>query len=381
MLLFSQSLVAQTNETENANQRNSTQTTEYSESSSYRPERNYPTKASLKENKKGEKDKKKKTQDKDELKEDDNSLLRKDFSQVNKDAKDDLILVPVSVFSKDGVFITDLKKDEISVFEDGFEKEISFFGVPNIPLHIFLLIDKSPSLTSFQKEIKKSLTKLVYQLKPQDKVLIGYFGEKLKIASPLTTNREETIKELKDEGYLTGTSIYDLVETFEKKHLRDNSEQNIVILITDGVDTTSRIENYESALKIAERSNAIFHSLKIDTFQPLGKSSKKRRINNNGNSILDDILGKIIVPSEEDYKIGEQFLGELAGSTGGGMISVDSDKKNFEKAFEIIGTTIRLQNFIGYQVNKTEKESKRKEIKVRVNRPDLIIRIRDNFYY
>ncbi|MGI8668566.1 MAG: VWA domain-containing protein, partial [Aridibacter sp.] len=241
-----------------------------------------------------------------------------------------------------------------------------------------------PSFDAYQKEIIKSLETLVNLLKTEDKILVAQFGQKLKIKTPLTDDRKKIIDAIEDKNIEEGTSIYDTIKTLEDEHLQKNSGQNLVIFISDGVDTTSTKETYESALKIAEKSNAGFFVIKIDTFQEFGKNGKNRRSSIPNNTILGDILGQIINgggygATEEEYKIGEQFMTELVASTGGRMVEVDRNLNDLKKAIQIIGVTIRLQQFIGYK-SKSSENNKRKELKVRVNRPNLIVRIRDNYY-
>jgi hypothetical protein len=66
--------------------------------------------------------------------------------------KTELITVPVSVLDKQGRYITDLKKENFQVFEDGVEQEVAAFEPVEQPLTIIVLVDASISMKD-QKDI------------------------------------------------------------------------------------------------------------------------------------------------------------------------------------------------------------------------------------
>lgn len=49
---------------------------------------------------------------------------------------------------RDGRFITDLKKEDFQIFEDGVEQVISFFDPVEEPFTILFLLDVSGSMSS-----------------------------------------------------------------------------------------------------------------------------------------------------------------------------------------------------------------------------------------
>jgi hypothetical protein len=83
--------------------------------------------------------------------------------------------------------------------------------------------------------------------------------------------------------------------------------------------------------------------------------------------------------SSSDYALGRKYLEDLANATGGRVFRPDSTPGGLTAAFEGIAEELRRQYNIGY-VPKTEgKAGQRKLIKVRVNRPHLLIRARDSY--
>ena len=64
-----------------------------------------------------------------------------------------LVTVPVIVTSRNGLYITDLTKDEFKISEDGVPHEIAFFGKVAAPFHVILLLDTSGSTKDKLRQI------------------------------------------------------------------------------------------------------------------------------------------------------------------------------------------------------------------------------------
>ena len=54
-----------------------------------------------------------------------------------------LVQVPVIVKETGGRYLTDLKREEFSIYEDGVKRDVEFFGTVEEPFNVALLIDSS----------------------------------------------------------------------------------------------------------------------------------------------------------------------------------------------------------------------------------------------
>jgi len=59
-----------------------------------------------------------------------------------------LVTVPVIASSRAGHRVTDLRKEEFRLAEDGVTQEIAFLAAVNVPFHVVLMIDTSDSTQS-----------------------------------------------------------------------------------------------------------------------------------------------------------------------------------------------------------------------------------------
>ncbi|MEQ1645821.1 MAG: VWA domain-containing protein, partial [Pyrinomonadaceae bacterium] len=168
-----------------------------------------------------------------------------------------LINIPVSVFDKYGLYIPGLRRTDFKIFEDGVEQEIAYFGVQDKPFTVALLIDTSPSAQYKIEEIHTAAEAFVAQLGPQDRVIVIEFHGSVKIQCEATTDREKIIRGIRKAKYGNGTSLYNAVDEAIRKQFSKIEGRKAVVLFTDGVDTTSNKNTYDSTVNYAEETDAL----------------------------------------------------------------------------------------------------------------------------
>jgi len=276
-----------------------------------------------------------------------------------------LITIPVSVFDRNGLYIPSLAQENFKIFEDGKEQEIAYFGTTEQPFTVVLLLDTSLSFDHIIKDIKNAAIAFVDQLKPQDSVMVIEFAWNVNVLSELTTDRQKIYKGIKKADMGEGTSIYDAVNNALRKRLSAIKGKKAIVLFTDGVDTTSDAATYDSTLKLAEESDVTIFPIYYDTY-----------LDNQRNS---SIYGTINGTSKKEYILGKRYIEDLAAITGGRVYTAESNAVNLTRTFESIAEELRRQYNIGYYPQEVGENGQRKQIRVRVNRPNLIVRARDSY--
>src|SRR5205807_7148030 len=89
-----------------------------------------------------------------------------------------LVMVPVIASSRTGQYISDLRKEEFKLSEDGVPQEISFLATVNTPFYVVLMLDTSDSTQEKLAQIQRAAIAFLEQLQPNDKVkIISFDGE------------------------------------------------------------------------------------------------------------------------------------------------------------------------------------------------------------
>ncbi|MEZ5425162.1 MAG: VWA domain-containing protein [Pyrinomonadaceae bacterium] len=293
-----------------------------------------------------------------------------------------LITVPVSVYDRNGIYISGLEDYNFKIFEDGKEQEIAVFGTTDKPVTVVLVLDMSSSAAYKIEEIRSAASSFVSLLKPADSVMVINFDDRVNVLTDPTTDREKIYKAINRSSFGGGTALYDAVAKALGRKLEKVEGRKAVILFTDGVDTTSNWNTFESTLRDAEESDAMIFPIYYNTFLAV------RGIGGGGGVMTTPptigIPGTIGGQAprgtrSEDYARGRAYLSELAEITGGRVFRPDSTPGGLKSAFAGIAEELSRQYFLGYYPIDIGKDGDRKQIRVRVNRPNLIIRARDSY--
>ena len=278
-----------------------------------------------------------------------------------------LITIPVSVFDRHGLYIPNLKKEDFKIFEEGKEQQIEYFGTSEKPFTVILLLDTSPSTEYAIDEIREAATAFVHQLKPQDKVMVVEFDGNVHVLTEATGDRPTIYKAIKRADFGGGTALYDAVSFSLTKRLNAVAGRKAIVLFTDGVDTMSSKASYDTTLALAEEADSLIFPIYYNTYS----STRADAI---------DIWGPPPPgTTAREYAVGKKYLEELAAYTGGRVFRPEATPGGLTAAFEGIAEELRRQYNIGYIPSEDGKPGQRRTIKVRVNRPNLVLRARDSY--
>lgn len=301
-----------------------------------------------------------------------------------------IVTMPVSVLDRDGRFISALQQKDFKIFENGIEQKLDYFQSVEQPFTVILLIDVSPSTQFKIDEIQNAAISFINQLRPGDRVQVISFDEDVHILSPVTNNRGQLRNAIRSVQFGNGTSLYEAVKFVVDQQLRQIEGRKAVVLFSDGVDTTSRRASYESTLRATEEIDALFYTIRYDTSQEMGVGYPQPR--SRRNVTLNDILASIITggsvnmgggrgggrPDYAEYETGRKYLERLAVNSGGRNFEALSIY-NVDAAFSGIAEELRRQYSIGYYPEKVGQIGERKQIKIRVMRPGVVVRAKSSY--
>ena len=367
----------QIQQTQNTNGTQKDESVGYSESAP-----NAPRSISVKDrnSKKSKKETKKETKPTVQITEAANTAPANPDEEVIK-VETNLVTIPVSVSDRNGFYIPNLNKQNFKVFENGVEQEITYFGTSEQPFTVVLLIDVSPSTSYKIEEIQAAAAAFVQQLNPNDQVMVIEFDSSVHVLTEITGDRDKINKAIRKTGFGDGTSLYEAVDFSLRKRLNKIEGRKAIVLFTDGVDTSSVRANFEGTVRDAEESDALIFPIYYNTFL--------NNIGIGGGGVMSSppTLGlpggiggrQSTAGVSAEYTRGRAYLTELAAATGGKVFRAESTPGGLTNAFESIAEELRRQYSIGYYPSESGESGERRQIRVRVDRPKLIIRARDSY--
>ena len=265
-------------------------------------------------------------------------------------------------------FISNLKKEDIRVLEDGQTQEIFTFQ-PNIdlPLSIAILIDTSRSeerTLPDEKAAARSFVEAVMRPEKDEAAVVSFTGD-VTLEQGFTGNLDrlrraiDRVEFVPPSGYIGGgvvvggtppisgtnqalagaTAIWDAVWASSNEILSDSADntRRTIILLTDGEDTISQVKMHE-AIERAQKADALIYAIGIG----------------------DSYQGGVDTGSLK--KIAEQT---------GGRAYFPRTESELRSAFEQIQRDLREQYLVAYSPANKARDGSYRRIQIDVIDPDL----------
>ena len=294
----------------------------------------------------------------------------------------DLVIIPAQITDRRGKPVNNIGKEEFKIFENGIEQEIAYFSGEEQPFTVALILDMSHSSVFKLAEIQAAALAFVNQLRENDKVMVVSFDEKVRVLCEPTNNRKVLRLAIEGSRIASGTSLYEAMNTVLDQKLRDISGRKAIILLSDGVDTSSRQQTSADILRAAAETDVLIYPVRYDTYDDVQKSRRESAqiFYDENDRPYTKQRAREKGEREEDYRLAEEFTEELANQSGGKVYRVSSTT-NLNTAFSKIAMELRQVYNIGYYPGNERKSNVRYSVKVRVYRPDLIIRARNSYFW
>ena len=295
-----------------------------------------------------------------------------------------LVSVPVVVADRNSRYVPDLTPTDFTIFQDGQQQRVEFFAAVEEPLTIALLIDTSLSTEPVLSEIKDAARSLIRLLSPRDQAMIVGFDYDVHILSELTSDHEQLRRAVKSAKIpeFVGTRLRDAAFRSITRSFADVKGRKAVIILTDGKDVDSRISRDELIYALQESDSLVYTVMFRTAFgRPLSMRERHFdrywRIRDGRNMKFP---GRDEQRRQRSARMNEraiQFLQEMSEHTGGRFYAADDGK--FKKAFASIIEELRMQYRLGFYPPEGVDTEQLYSIKVKVARPDVIVRSRNNY--
>jgi VWFA-related protein len=282
-----------------------------------------------------------------------------------------LVNVLFSVQDKQNRYINDIKQEEVEILENGQPQSIFTFKREfDLPLTLALLVDVSGSeqyTLPLLKDAGGQFIDSVIRSGKDTAAVIKFEGEAT-VMQGLTSNPARVRKALEEIAFIApppggvfggatppinsgsrqgGTSLYDsIVATCADMLAREPGRKTIIVL-TDGVDTTSRLK-IGDAMDEALRAEVVIYAIGIG----------------------DPGFGGV----------NQGALKKICEATGGRATFPNSGRE-LDKAFAELEKDLRQQYLLAYEPKNEANDGSFRKIEVRIaNRKDMKIRHRRGYY-
>ena len=266
-----------------------------------------------------------------------------------------LVNVFVTVTDEHGAPVAGLKKEDFTLLEDGKPQTISVFDKESaLPLSIVLDIDTSLSTRKDLPLELSSARRFAHAiLRPVDAISLYGFSEIVSEVVPFTSDLKTIDHGIDRIRMGSATALYDALY-LGAQALDTRKGRKVLVVITDGGDTVSRVD-YKEAVRSAQEAEAIVYSI-------------------------------IVVPIEASAGRdtgGEHALIQISEDTGGKYFYAESVPQ-LDDAFRKISDELRTQYLLAYYPSQRLSDSSFRHIEVKVDGSSvgasLTVRHRTGYY-
>jgi VWFA-related protein len=272
-----------------------------------------------------------------------------------------LVEVPVMVTTKDGQFISSLKKDNFRILEDGVQQTISNFSVSEAPITAVLLVEYASTNYSFMIEALQASYSFAQSLKKDDWVAVEYYDIKPEILVDFT----------QDKGAILGA--------LNRLRIPGFSETNLFDALYDTLDRLDRIEGHKYIILVSTGFDS-FSKLTLDQITKKIKTTKDVTIFPISigwtlrewcevNHCTGMTRGMGIPVSRIDYYQADNEMQTFARLTGGRFYQ-PRFQAEYPEIFHDIAGDIRNQYQIAYHPSNQKLDGSYRKLKVEVVAPD-----------
>ena len=279
-------------------------------------------------------------------------------------------------------FISDLKKEDIRVLEDGQQQEIFTFQQNiDLPLSLAILIDTSASEERTLPDLKvaaRAFLENVIRGTKDEAAILSFTGETT-IEQGFSGNLErlrraiDRVEFVPPSGYIGGgvvvngtppisgtnqslagsTAIWDAVWATSEELIGTSAEhtRRAIILLTDGVDTSSRMKMHD-AIERAQKADALIYAIGIG--------------------------------DRYTFNVNEGDLKKIAEKTGG-RAYFPHHERDLHEAFAQIQRDLREQYLVAYSPSNKARDGSYRRIEIQVVSPtqrqrDLKLNYRSGYF-
>jgi Ca-activated chloride channel family protein len=262
-----------------------------------------------------------------------------------------LVAVPATVVDSRGVAVTNLKLEDFELRIDGQPNTISEMSRADTPVRMAMLFDNSGSLTESRDFEKRAAVKFFRNvLRPVDQAAVFSVSTEVVLAEPLTNDSrrlELTIDAFgKPEG---ATSLFDgIIQA--GAYLHPYPGRRVIVIVSDGVDTTSRAD-FDTTMQKALADDCQIYVVQTGLYE---------------NANLRALAA-------------ERRMQEFSAQTGGAVYTPKS-ADDLDDAFAQIAADLAQQYILSYYPAEDKRDGKYHLIAVKVKtKPTTRVRARKGF--
>jgi Ca-activated chloride channel family protein len=267
----------------------------------------------------------------------------------------DLVYVTATVRDEEGQVVRDLQAEDFVLWEDGRVQNLRLFATAGGPeereeleLNLGMLFDTSQSMIDHLRLSRASAVHFLESIPRARDLILIFFDRDIRISRYNSENQQGIFQRILETQGQGDTALYDSIAVYVSRAI-DSPGRKVLVIFTDGEDTTSRTPASE-VIDLVRSTNVTIYPVAFPTERRRGGAELRARF----------------------------FLGELAKSSGGEVFRPAAWKELAEIYGKILDE-LEGQYVLGFVSDNPKRDGKFRRLKVDVAPPDLHVRHRSGY--
>jgi Ca-activated chloride channel family protein len=276
----------------------------------------------------------------------------------------DLVTIVVSVSSGNPAADGALADSDFEVLEDGVPQSLANFARDaDLPLRMVMLYDTSLSVAqrlSFERRAAARFFERV--MRPQDQAALFAVATDITVLQEFTNQVSLLVNATHQLRAKGATSLYDGIY-LASDYLQPSKGRHVVIIVSDGGDTTSHKDLKEAAAR-AQKADAVVYSVftGVRASQNLRDLAAERALTALASETGGEVFYPGTTPGIHGEEVDEQSLAQL------------------DATFALLAQQLRTQYTLGFYSSNDARDGGYRKLTVRVKKAGYTARARTGYY-
>jgi VWFA-related protein len=289
------------------------------------------------------------------------------------------VLLPVTVRDAAGQFVTDLRAEDFTIFEDGSPQPITSFALKRMPVHVVLLIDTSSSVTRELEDFKEAAWRFINQLNAEDKFCLIRFDDVVELVQDWTANRNTLKRALNRLQTGMFTKFNDALYLAAREQLGKIKGRKAIIVLTDGIDSARGSVSPERAFRSLVEEEAPVYVVSKTRIQGRADREELDYYQKSSSSSVNQLRIDGLKMALAQLETSERQLTRIAEETGG-RIYLPESFADLDEAYQQVADELRSQYVIFYTPTNSTRDGSYRAIRVKVKQPGYHATTRFGYY-
>ncbi len=268
----------------------------------------------------------------------------------------EMVNLTLSVRDVQGTLVDDLSADDFRVTEDGRPQAVRLFvravepaEREELTLDLGLLVDTSESMKTELRLSQQAAVRFLEAVPRARELLTVFFDQDIRVSRYDSEHQQGLIERIFEAKASGNTALYDAITVYLSR-VADSTGRKILVLFTDGDDTTSSV-SLPDLMSLVRGSSVTIYPIAFTGGYTLGN---KRSLS------------------------ARAFVQQLADISGG-IVFLPRTSKDLPRIYDKILEELRSQYVIGYVSDNAQRDGKFRKLRVEISRPGLKARHRQGY--